>query len=189
MWLRSAFTIHGRSSHDANAATFPPNPGRPCSHSSTVTFGLGIRCCCRCADRGSRKGSRCSRDKRIASRWSRARRCLSTGRQIPVPVSPRSPSNQGISFSRRSSGVAPPKRPSTRTGIGHSPLLLGEQVAPTCRQTPPATASRPCVTTQHIRRPLATVSVAGEARVPGAKSQRKASEHRKRRVTDAADVS
>ena len=35
------FTIHGSSSQDANAATFPVKPGRPFSHSSTVTFGFG----------------------------------------------------------------------------------------------------------------------------------------------------
>ena len=40
--LRGSFRIHGSSSHDANAATRPENPGRVCSHSSTVTFGFQI---------------------------------------------------------------------------------------------------------------------------------------------------
>src|SRR3954471_5972698 len=42
-WLLSVFTIHGSNSQDENAATFPVNPGRPFSHSSTVTFGFGMR--------------------------------------------------------------------------------------------------------------------------------------------------
>jgi hypothetical protein len=37
------FTIHGSSSHDAKAATFPVKAGLPFSHSSTVTLGFQFR--------------------------------------------------------------------------------------------------------------------------------------------------
>jgi hypothetical protein len=40
-WLRSVFRMKGSTSHAPNAATRPAKPGRPFSHSSTVTFGFG----------------------------------------------------------------------------------------------------------------------------------------------------